>query len=249
MLFAPFAADMARRVAALAPGRVLETAAGTGALTRALAEALPAAAEIVATDLNPPMLQRAELTGTARPVSWQPADAMALPFDDGRFDVVACQFGAMFFPHKPSAFAEARRVLRPGGVLLFSVWDRLQANDFVATVQAVLDRLFPADPPRFMDRTPHGYFEPAAIRRDLADGGFDAAPGIDTLALTSRAPSAMAAAVAYCQGTPLRAELEARAAVASLADVTTACAAALQDRFGSGEIEGQIRAHVVSVSR
>jgi len=150
MIFATYAADLAKRVAARAPSRVLETAAGTGAVTRAMALALPADTEIVATDLNQPMLDRAAATGTARPVTWQLADAARLPFDDASFDVVVCQFGAMFFPDKPRAFAEARRVLRRGGVLLFNVWDRVEENEFADTVTAALAGLFPSDPPRFM---------------------------------------------------------------------------------------------------
>ena len=116
LIFQPYADDMARRVAALAPSRVLETAAGTGVVTRAMALALPGHVELIATDLNPPMLERAVAVGTSRPVHWQQADAMRLPFDDESFDVVVCQFGAMFFPDKVQAFAEARRVLRAGGV-------------------------------------------------------------------------------------------------------------------------------------
>lgn len=248
MIFASYAADLARRVAALAPSRVLETAAGTGAVTRALAQALPATAEIVATDLNAPMLDRAQAVGAARPVRWQTADALSLPFDDAGFDVVACQFGAMFFPDKARAFAEARRVLRPGGTLLFSVWDRIEENDFARVVAAALAGCFPADPPRFIERTPHGYFEREAIAGDLARAGFDAAPAFETVAARSRAASAREAALAYCQGTPLRGEIEARGGV-SLAEATAACEEAIAREFGGGAIEGRIRAHVVAVRR
>jgi len=132
MVFASYAEDLARRVAARRPGRVLEIAAGTGVLTRALATALPESAAIIATDLNQPMLDRASLVGTCRTVEWRQADAMALPFGDGSFDAVVCQFGAMFFPDKAHAFAQARRVLAPGGFLLFNVWDRIEENEFAA---------------------------------------------------------------------------------------------------------------------
>ena len=247
LIFQPYADDIARRVAALAPARVLETAAGTGAVTRALALALPAATEIVATDLNPPMLERAARAGTARPVTFQPADAMKLPFDDASFDVVVCQFGAMFFPDKGVAFGEARRVLRPGGTFLFNVWDRIEENEFADTVTAALAPLFPADPPRFMARTPHGYFDRASIAADLARGGFGAPSAFDTVSARSRAASANAAATAYCQGTPMRGEIEARGG--SLADATVASTTQLAQRFGSGAIDGKIQAHVVAVRR
>jgi len=248
MIFATYAADLARRVAARAPSRVLETAAGTGAVTRAMALVLPADTEIVATDLNQPMLDRAAATGTARPVTWQLADAASLPFDDASFDVVVCQFGAMFFPDKPRAFAEARRVLRQGGMLLFNVWDRIEENEFADTVTTALAGLFPSDPPRFMARTPHGYFDRQVIARDLADAGFSAPPSFETIAARSRAASAREVALAYCQGTPLRNEIEARAG-ASLAEATTAAGNALAQRFGSEALDGKIQAHVIAVTR
>jgi len=247
MIFEPYAVELARRVAELAPSEVLETAAGTGAVTRELARALPARVALLATDLNPAMLDRAAAVGTRRPVRWQQADAAQLPFDDASFDVVACQFGAMFFPDKARAFSEARRVLRRGGALVFSVWDRIEENEFADVVVAELARLFPRDPPRFLARTPHGYFDQAAISRDLASAGFVAAPRIETVAARSRAPSALVTALALCQGTPLRGEIEARDGP-DLVESTAACAAALAARFGGGPIEGRMQAHVVTVS-
>ena len=126
MIFAPCAQDLAERAAARRPARVLEQAAGTGVLTRALDAALPARTRIVATDLNQAMLDQAiAVGGTRASVEWRQADAMALPFADGEFDLVVCQFGVMFFPGKGEAFAEARRVLAPGGTLLFNCWDKI----------------------------------------------------------------------------------------------------------------------------
>ncbi|HKX42428.1 MAG TPA: class I SAM-dependent methyltransferase [Burkholderiaceae bacterium] len=252
LIFEPYAADLARRVAALAPARVLETAAGTGVVTRAMAQVLPTPVDIVATDLNQAMLDRAAAVGTPRPVRWQQADAMQLPFDDASFDLVVCQFGAMFFPDRAHAFAQARRVLRPGGVLLFNVWDGIEHNEFADTVTAALAGVFPADPPRFMARTPHGYHDRDAIARDLADAGFAAAPQIETVAMRSRAASARVPAIAYCQGTPLRNEIEARCAATGqtdLAAATATCEAALIRRFGAGPVDGRIQAHVVTASR
>ena len=245
LIFEPYAVDLARRVAALAPRRVLETAAGTGVLTRAMARALPAGTELVATDLNQPMLDRAAAIGTQRPVQWRQADAMHLPFGDARFDVVVCQFGVMFFPDKVQAFREVRRVLRRGGVWLFNVWDRIEENQFADTVTAALATCFPADPPRFMARTPHGYFDWETITRDLANAGFSLGPGFEVLAGRSQAASALAPAIAYCQGTPLRNEIETRGA-GRLAEVTAACAAAIAARFGAGPVDAKIQAHIVT---
>lgn len=245
LIFEPYAADLAHRVAALAPSRVLEIAAGTGVVTRAMAHALPIQVDLVATDLNQSMLDRAEAVGTRRPVQWQQADATLLPFDNQVFDVVVCQFGVMFFPGKARAFSEARRVLRRGGVLLFNVWDRIEENEFANTVTAELAGLFPDDPPLFMARTPHGYFDPAAISRDLAAAGFNAVPRFETIAARSRASSAHVPAMAYCQGTLLRNEIEARSG-ASVAQATSACAAAIAGQFGTGPVDTKIQAHIFS---
>ena len=167
LIFEPFAEDLARRVAARRPARILEIAAGTGAVTRALAAHLPEPASIVATDLNPGMLATAARIGTSRPVQWRPADAQKLPFGDGEFDAVVCQFGVMFFPDKPGAFAEMRRVLARGGALFFNVWDRIEENELADTVAHALAAMFPDDPPRFMARTPHGHHDRAGTRRQL----------------------------------------------------------------------------------
>ena len=247
LLFEPYARETAHRIEAAAPSRVLEVAAGTGVVTRALARRLPPSVEIVATDLNQSMLARAQATGTSRSVQWRQADAQQLPFDDETFDAVVCQFGAMFFPDKARAFAEARRVLRPGGTLLFSVWDRLEENEIPDTVTQALAARFPDDPPEFMRRTPHGYFDRDAIGRDLRDGGFTAVARFDTVAARSRADSPMVAAVAFCQGTPLRNEIVARGG--GLGEVTAATADALGVRYGRGAIDGKIQATVVTISR
>ncbi len=248
LIFEPYAEDLVRRLAARPSTRVLEIAAGTGVVTRKLAGTFAPETEIVATDLNAPMLEQAAAVGTVRPVEWRQADAMRLPFADATFDAVACQFGVMFFPDKAAAFAEMYRVLRPGGVLVFNVWDRIEENEFADTVTTALAAMFPADPPRFMARTPHGHHDVAAIARDLRAGGFDAAPHIETVAARSRAPTARQAAIAYCQGTPLRSEIEARDQ-AALGAATDAATRALAARFGDGPVDGKIQALVVTVAR
>src|SRR6185295_18080341 len=239
LLFEPYAADLVKRLAPRSLRRVLEVAVGTGVVTRALASGLPEDVAIVATDLNQPMLDQAALIGTRRPVEWRQADAMQLPFPDGGFDAVVCQFGVMFFPEKAKALSEARRVLRPGGVLIFSVWDRIEDNEFADDVTTALASLFPEDPPRFLARTPHGYHEPA---------GFEARPEIVTVTARSRARSPREPAIAYCQGTPLRSEIEARDA-SRLGEATDVAAAAIGRRFGFGSVDGKIQAHVVTVER
>ena len=248
LIFAPYAHDLAERLAARTPMQVLEVAAGTGVVTRALDARLPGSVAITATDLNLSMIDQAAKVGTKRDVRWRQVDAMQLPFDDESFDAVVCQFGVMFFPDRPKAYAEARRVLRPGGVFIFNAWDRIEENEFADTVTQALASMFPADPPRFMARTPHGYHDKRVIADDLARAGFDARPGIATVAARSRAASAQSPAIAYCQGTPLRNEIEARDA-ARLGEATHCAAEAIARRFGNGAVDGRIQAHVVSVTK
>ena len=171
---------------------------------------------------------------------------MQLPFRDGMFDAVLCQFGAMFFPEKSIAFSEARRVLKSGGVFIFNVWDHIKENEFADTVTAALESLFPDDPPLFLARTPHGYFDGSTVKRDLASAGFTAAPQISTVAARSRAVSPRVPAVAYCQGTPLRNEIEARDA-SRLGEATDLAAEAIAQRFGPGIVDGKIQAHVIAI--
>lgn len=244
LIFEPYAADIAQRVAALSPRAVLEIAAGTGVVGRALAPKLAADASYVVTDLNQPMLDYAATRqGPDSRISWRQADAMALPFEDAAFDVVCCQFGAMFFPDRVRAYREAKRVLRPGGHFLFNVWDRIEENVFADEVTHALAEIFPGDPPRFLTRTPHGYHDTALIRCEVEAAGFSNVV-IETYAKVSRASTPHIPAVAYCQGTVLRSEIEARDA-SGLSAATEHAASWIASRHGSGEVAAKIQAHII----
>jgi len=248
LIFDPYTLDLAKRLTETDPHDVLETAAGTGVLTRAIAARLPAYAHVVATDLNQPMLDHAKArqSDDGR-IEWKQADALALPFENQSFDVVACQFGVMFFPDKVQGYKEAHRVLKPGGRFLFNVWDRISENDFASVVTEALATVFPADPPLFLARTPHGYHDVERIRAELNAAGF-ANILVDAVDKSSKASSPRDPAIAYCQGTPLRSEIEARDA-SRLEDATKRAAEALAHRFGTGGIEGRIRAFVITATR
>ncbi|HEU4617392.1 MAG TPA: methyltransferase domain-containing protein [Gammaproteobacteria bacterium] len=248
LIFDPYARDLAARVASAKPQHVLEIAAGTGVVTRALASRLPATTHIVATDLNPPMIEHAKtLMARDDRIEWKSADAQNLPFEDESFDAVACQFGVMFFSDKARAFTEAHRVLKPGGHYYFSVWDDISYNEFADLVTRALEEMFPDDPPRFLPRTPHGHHDIERLRRDLKSAGF-ARISADTVQARSRAPSPREPALAYVQGTPLRSEVEARDP-ARLEEATTRASQAIAERFGAGAIDGRIRAHVLTALR
>jgi ubiquinone/menaquinone biosynthesis C-methylase UbiE len=244
LIFDDFAQDLSQAVAALSPSTVLETAAGSGVVTRAVAPRLSPNARYVVTDLNQPMLDyaAARQVGDDR-ISWRKADAQALPFEDATFDLVCCQFGVMFFPDRQASYREAKRVLKPGGCFLFNVWDRIEENVFADDVTNALAEFFPDDPPRFLARTPHGYHDTALICSDLEKAGFSRVR-IETKAKLSRAPSPRHPAVAYCQGTPLRNEIEARGAE-MLEAATAHATSVIASRHGSGTVAAKIQAHVI----
>ena len=247
LLFEPFARDVAGRVVGLRPGRVLETAAGTGIVTEALAERLPAAATLVATDLNQAMIDHASTKPALKRVELRQADALSLRFADASFDVVVCQFGVMFFPDRVVGYREARRVLAPGGRFVLSVWDSLQHNPITRVVVEAMAVRYPHNPPRFLARTPHGHHDTGVLRHDLAAAGFGPIV-VETVTLPSRAASAEHAAIGLCQGTPMRGEIEALDPSGLIA-ATEAAAAALRSAFGTGAIEAPMQAVVVTAAK
>ena len=244
LIFQSYADEIARRAVDGNVENVLETAAGTGVVTRALAPLLSPTARYVVSDLNSPMLRRASSKQPPdRRISWQQADALDLPFDDGTFDLVCCQFGVMFFPDRIAGYREARRVLKPGGRFLFNVWDRIEENGFARVVTDRLALLYPDNPPLFLARIPHGYHDVTRIQADLRSAGYSKIE-IKTIAHTSAAASSIDPAVAYCQGTPLRNEIEARPD-GSLESATARASDALREVYGDGPVSAKIQAHLV----
>lgn len=246
LVFQPYADLVAGRAARLRPRRILETAAGTGVVTAALHRALPGAS-IVATDLNQPMLDQAARRIAAPDVVFQAADALDLPFEDGEFDLVVCQFGIMFYPDKVRGNAEARRVLRGGGHYLLVIWDNIERNHATMVAGRAVAELLPQGAAQFYERVPFRYHDPAGIERDLRAAGF-AQIAIETIALTSRAASARDAAIALVQGTPMRSDIEA-IAPGQLGAATDAAAAALRQFEGPDGFAAPMAAHLVLATK
>ena len=246
LLFSPYAAAVAGRARVLNPARILETAAGTGVVTAALHEALPDS-DIVATDLNPPMLNVAANRIRSGKVRFEPADAQLLPFAVGSFDLVVCQFGIMFVPDKVDANAEARRVLREGGRYMLVIWDRVERNLATRAVGEAVARLFPDDSASFYERLPFRYHDPAVIEHDLLAAGFDAI-AFETVELRSRARSAAEAAIGLCQGSPMRTEIEKQGPDA-LERATKAAEQALRRFEGPDGFDAPMSAHIVIATR
>ena len=246
LIFRPYAELVAERAKDLRPSRILETAAGTGVVTETLHRAFPDA-EIIATDLNQPMLDEAARKVSAANVKFQQADALKLPFDDSSFDLVVCQFGVMFFPDKIAGNAEARRVLRDGGHYLLVIWDSVDRNLATKAAGAAVAELFPDDSTAFYERIPFRYYDRALIESDLRAAGF-AEIAFETVALRSRAASALDAAIGLTQGTPMRSEIESRDP-ALLGEATDAAARALQQFEGPAGFDAPMSAHIVVATK
>jgi SAM-dependent methyltransferase len=245
VLFEPFADELATRLPAGERVRVLELACGTGIVTRRLRDALHPSASLVATDLNQAMVDHARGALGDLDVAWQVADAQELPFADGSFDVVVCQFGFMFLPDKARGFREARRVLADGGLLLVSVWQSIDANPVAAALQRVLTERFAADPPRFLG-TPYGYHERERHEADVRAGGFEDVR-FDDVRLRGAGPSAAHFAYGWVHGSPLRHELVERGGDDDeLVDVITA---AFIDLAGDSPFTPELAATVITARR
>ena len=245
LLFEPYAEDLAERVGRHRPSRILETAAGTGIVTAALARRLPEA-EIIATDLNQAMLDVAAGRTNSDKVRFQAVDAQSLPFEDSSFDSVVTQFGAMFFPDRILAYREARRVLRPGGHFVFNVWNRLDENPASLLVAEAVAELFPDDPPDFLRRTPFGYHDKDRVQADLRSAGFTSVE-VETVAKRSRAAGPAGPAEGLCLGSPLRAEIEARDP-GKLEAAVEAAKRRLKPLVGRDGLDAPMSAHVFVAS-
>jgi len=245
LIFQSYAEDLADRVARIDPKTVLEVASGSGVATRAIAAVVDDETRFVVSDLNPPMIERARsMQADADRVEWRQADCLDLPFNDNSFDLVVCQFGAMFFPDRVRAYSEVRRVLRNDGIFLFNMWDRIEENDFAFEVTAALAALFPDNPPRFLPRTPHGHYREDIYRQELSAAGFRDVT-VDAVDEISRASDPSVPAIAYCRGTPLRNEIE-TLNPDGLSEATAHAGRAIAARFGTGEVEGRIRGFVIT---
>ena len=239
--FEPFAADLARRIAAKPSRRVLEVAAGTGVVTKALVD-LPGVEEVVATDLNPGMVEtgRRNVPGAR----WDTADALALPFNSGEFDAVVCQFGVMFFPDKVAGMAEARRVLATGGTFYASTWGRLDEHEVEAAYMAAVRTVLPEDPPDFLAIVPHGYADADRFADDARAAGFPAVT-VETVTVLNNPVTPRDAVVGYCTGSPMRAGLEARG---DLKTLTEAIATEAERTLGTDPVSLKMTAHVLTAS-
>jgi ubiquinone/menaquinone biosynthesis C-methylase UbiE len=241
LLFEFSAADIAERVAAAVgeEGHILEIACGTGISTHFLRERLPPDVEIVATDLNPAMLEFAEEhRGTLPGVRYELADALALPFDACRFDAVVCQFGIMFFPDIPTGLSEMLRVLRPAGFVACNVWDSFEANRVAGIAHETIARYFDSEPPSFLE-VPFGSCALEPTLELFRAQGFEKMQAHVVEARIER-PSAMEVARGFVQGNPGILEIRERAN-ADPETIVQTLAHEFEQSFGPGPLRIPLR--------
>lgn len=234
-LFEFSAKDLAERVKeqVAKSSEVLEVACGTGISTEYLRHSLPADVTIMATDLNEAMLELArEKRGTLQGVTYRTADALALPFEDGRFDAVVCQFGIMFFPDKLEGLTQMARVTKPSGFLAFNVWDSTERNQVVAVVQGIVASFFETDPPTFLD-TPFGFYDVDYIKKLMGIAGFTELRS-HIVSTTIEDLSAHHIAQGLVEGNPTISEIRERASV-DAEEIIKAAANAIEEAFGYGK--------------
>ena len=247
VIFVDYAADIARRAAACSPARVLETAAGTGIVTRQLRDILPPGVHVTATDLNAPMLEVARTKfRPGEEVDFRPADATALPFPNSVFDAVVCQLGVMFFPNKDASYREVHRVLAPGGRYLFSVWDSHRHNPFGRIAHETAASFFPADPPQFYT-VPFSYYQIDPIKESLVDAGFNDI-SVAVVRREKDIPDTARFARGLVYGNPLIDQIKQRGGV-DPDRVVDALAQALRREFGADPGRMSLQAIVFSAGR
>lgn len=202
ILFEPYALDMMKRLPKASLNNVLEIACGTGRVTKHLLNTLTENGKLVATDLNPDMIEVAKQKVADNRIEWQVADALQLPFADNIFDAVICQYGVMFFPDKPKGFAEAYRVLKPGGIFLFNAWDNIEFNPAINILNNVLQEEFGEEAPNFLKEGPYSFYDQEQIKLLLKDACFKKNE-LEVVKVASSFSSINDLAKGFLEGSPL----------------------------------------------
>lgn len=185
-LFAPWASELVQRANPRPDERVLDLACGTGVVARLVVPLLGSKGTVTAIDLSPAMLSvgRAAAEGEGLDIEWQQGRAEQLPFADGRFDLVLCQFALMFFTDRATALSEAHRILTDDGRICLNVWQALDRHPFYETLHHVIQR-------RLGMSTIRDIFalgDEAELRGLLTNAGFQRVE-IEAVSITARFPN------------------------------------------------------------
>jgi len=186
----PWAVDLVERAGVRRGDRVLDVACGTGAVARVAAERVGDGGRVAGLDVNRGMLAvaRSLQPAGAAPIEWHEGSALELPFDDREFRVVLCQLGLQFFPDRPAALLEMRRVSTPGGRVAASVFSAIEGNPATHALSDALDRHL-GEGASLAKRNEHSLADPEELRGLFATAGF-ADVRVETVARTVRFASA-----------------------------------------------------------
>jgi len=169
-LFEPYALDLVSRLQDKKYNDILEIACGTGRVTKRLSSSVKHDT-LTATDLNQDMIDIAKGIVADQRIKWQQADALALPFNDNSFDLVVIQFGIMFFPDREKGLKEAYRVLKPGGKLVFSTWDKVETVPAIHEGRKIIESYFEDNPPVFYS-VPFSMYDEKELKAITGNAGF-----------------------------------------------------------------------------
>ena len=243
VIFEPYARDLARRVPIHENVRILETACGTGIVTRRVLDYLPTSGKLVATDLNQAMIEFAKAALPPDPrIEWRTADVQSLPFPNASFDAMYMQFGIMFVPDKLKAMREAKRVLKPAGKVILNALESFEKNPYGRIADQVLKSAFPEDPPTFY-RTPFSDHDPEEHQRRAETAGFRDVT-VESVVFESMAESAELFAKGLIRGNPVSIVIGERGG--SHDNVEKLLTEALRRELGDRPVRNMLHAWVVT---
>ena len=240
-LFEPYALDLVSRLQDKKYPDILEIACGTGRVTAHLARSVKHDT-IIATDLNPDMIKVAKDIVQNDSIKWMPADAMQLPFDDDSFDLVVMQFGIMFFPDKEKGLKEAYRVLRTGGKIIYSTWNKVETVKAIHEGRVVIESYFGDDPPKFYS-VPFSMYDDRELTTITRRAGFKS---ITTTLVKKEgvSPSSSDLAKGIVEGNPVyMAILEKDASLVNI--IKDHVQKVLTEKFGAKDLRSPLEAWVV----
>ena len=238
--FEPYAIEVVKRIYPTTVSIALELAAGTGRVTRHIRERIPASAKLIASDISTEMLDVAKKKLNHLDIEWKIIDAQKLPFNDNSIDLVICCFGYMFVPDKPKAFAEAYRVLRSGGMLLFTTWDSLEQNA-ASCISVSIAKEYLETPLPESSNLATSMSDETVVGQLVQNAGFKKMT-IEKVKLLSVIPTAKEAASGFVKGSGSVYEEIKKSSPALIAEIECKVEKELAEKFGAAPMIASISA-------